>query len=220
MGAALGIFLASLAGSPHCAAMCGPFVAFYAGTDTGSPRPVLHVAYSLGRLAAYLALGLAAGALGAGVDRLGALAGVARVAAIVAGVDGRRGETMLALRRRLSPARATHAARPRPACWRVRLPVAVRATVTGLHRAPCGWLYARAAAVRDAPWRAGHAPLLDRHPARHRAQTGWRPVGPSVQVALVTATAVVAIGLLSIGRLRVAADDAPAYRTHVTAGGD
>src|SRR5512138_1101046 len=87
MEAVLGIFLASLAGSPHCAAMCGPFLAFAAaGTDAGTRRWTTLGGYHGGRLASYVLLGAVAGALGAGVERIGMLAGVGRLAAIVAGV--------------------------------------------------------------------------------------------------------------------------------------
>jgi uncharacterized protein len=78
------LFLAALAGSPHCAGMCGGFVAFYAGQGAGR-RGLAHVAYNGGRLVSYAALGALAGLLGAGLERAGALAGVARAAAIVAG---------------------------------------------------------------------------------------------------------------------------------------
>ena len=83
-GTVAGVLLASLLGSPHCAAMCGPFVAFYAGSAPAS-RAGTHVAYSLGRFIAYVSLGVLAGTLGASVDRIGALAGVSRLAAVVAG---------------------------------------------------------------------------------------------------------------------------------------
>jgi sulfite exporter TauE/SafE len=82
------VFVASLLGSLHCVGMCGGFVAFYSGTDGsgGSRRLLSHAAYSGGRLAAYSILGLAAGAVGAALDLAGSVAGVQRIAAIVAGV--------------------------------------------------------------------------------------------------------------------------------------
>ena len=55
-------------GSLHCAGMCGPLVAAYAGmpgSDTPWRRRALaHGAYSIGRLLAYLALGGLAAGLG------------------------------------------------------------------------------------------------------------------------------------------------------------
>jgi sulfite exporter TauE/SafE len=82
------VFIASLLGSLHCVGMCGGFVAFYSGADGsgGSRRLLSHAAYSGGRLAAYSVLGLAAGAVGAALDLAGSMAGVQRIAAVVAGV--------------------------------------------------------------------------------------------------------------------------------------
>ena len=84
----LTVFAASLVGSLHCVGMCGPFVAFYSGADSsaGARRLLSHAAYSGGRLLIYTAFGLAAGAVGAALDVAGSLAGVQRVAAILAGL--------------------------------------------------------------------------------------------------------------------------------------
>ena len=81
------VFAASLVGSLHCIGMCGPFVAFYSGADgsAGARRLLSHGAYSGGRLVTYVLFGLAAGAVGAALDVAGSLAGVQRVAGIVAG---------------------------------------------------------------------------------------------------------------------------------------
>src|SRR6185503_12294429 len=82
----LSILAASLLGSVHCAAMCGGFVCLYAGTGTTHDvrvRP--HAAYNLGRLASYLFLGALAGSVGRGIDQIGGIAGVGRLAAIVGG---------------------------------------------------------------------------------------------------------------------------------------
>ena len=84
---ALGVLVASLLGSLHCAGMCGGFVALYAGAP-GDRRGVTagHLAYNLGRLVAYTTLGALAGALGAALDLGGAwLLGFQRVAAALAG---------------------------------------------------------------------------------------------------------------------------------------
>ncbi len=84
----LTVFAASLVGSLHCIGMCGPFVAFYSGSDgsAGARRLLSHAAYSGGRLTTYILFGLAAGTVGAALDVAGSLAGVQRVAAVVAGV--------------------------------------------------------------------------------------------------------------------------------------
>lgn len=83
----LGVLVASLVGSLHCAAMCGPLACVattHKAPAGGGALP--HVMYHGGRLIAYGLLGLMAGAVGARLDDLGAMAGVARVAAIVTGV--------------------------------------------------------------------------------------------------------------------------------------
>jgi sulfite exporter TauE/SafE len=143
------VLLASLLGSPHCAGMCGGFVAFYAGGD-GRGRWAPHLAYNLGRLASYAALGLLAGAIGSGVDRVGTLAGLGRIAAALAGavmIAWGGGTLLAAAGVRLVQPPAVHAARR----WLVGAlhavraqPPTVRALVMGLVTTliPCGWLYA------------------------------------------------------------------------------
>ena len=78
------LFVAALIGSPHCAGMCGGFVAFYAG-QTGGRQWLAHAAYNGGRLISYAVLGVVAGLLGAGVERMGMAVGASRAAAILAG---------------------------------------------------------------------------------------------------------------------------------------
>lgn len=148
---AAGVLVASLVGSVHCAGMCGGFVCFYAGSAAGHDPAALraHAMYNVGRLASYLLLGAIAGAIGAGVSELGAMAGVSRAAAVVAGalmvgwaistIAAQRGVSIGAL----------HA----PVAWQRALgrvlqavreqPIAVRAGLTGLFTTmlPCGWLY-------------------------------------------------------------------------------
>ena len=234
MEAAFGIFVASLAGSPHCAAMCGPFLAVAAADDEtsadGRRRRSPLVAYHGGRLTAYLALGVVAGALGAGVDRVGHFAGLGRAAAIVSGA------LMIAWGLNaflVYRGAATRLPAPAPLQrWlsgvvrRVRvLPGTVRAGVIGLATAllPCGWLYAFVAAaggtgspVKGALLMAlfwtGTLPML--------ATMGFglqRLAGPARRhLPLVTASLVVAIGLFTIaGRLRPAAPhDTPPVGSH------
>jgi sulfite exporter TauE/SafE len=218
MEAALGIFLASLAGSPHCVAMCGPFLAFAAVGDGAASRVTI-AAYHAGRLAAYLLLGVAAGSLGAGVERVGAMAGISRAAAIVAGVVmvvwGV--DTMLAILGKRSrfhpPARLQRALSG--VTRRIGAMSGIsRATITGVATAllPCGWLYTFVAAaggtgspvtgalVMIVFW-TGTLPLM--------AAAGLgvqRVAGPLRRsLPLITAGVVVTIGLLTIaGRLRPA----------------
>ena len=218
MDVALGIFVASLVGSPHCAAMCGPFLAFAAAGDP-LPRSRLGplLGYHGGRLAAYLILGVIAGSLGAGVERLGHLAGVGRAAAVVSGVlmiawglnamlvsrgATNRLHAPLFLQRWLSGV-----------VRRVnRAPGAARGGAIGLATAllPCGWLYAFVAAAggTGSPARAALVMVLfwsGTLPVMATLGAGLqRLAGPARRhLPLVTASLVVAIGLFTIaGRLR------------------
>jgi sulfite exporter TauE/SafE len=150
----LAVLVASLLGSVHCAAMCGPFVCFYA-TSGASPASwrqdsPSHAAYNLGRLVSYLVLGLIAGALGGMLDRAGVLAGVGKIAAMIAGVlmVGWGAGAILAARGIRIPAPGVPGAWQRAAgavLQQVRnQPPVIRAAATGLVTTllPCGWLYA------------------------------------------------------------------------------
>lgn len=233
MDVALGIFVASLAGSPHCAAMCGPFLAFAAAGDP-SPRSRLGplLGYHGGRLTAYLILGVIAGALGAGVEQLGHLAGVGRAAALVSGVlmvawglnallvsrgATNRLHAPLFLQRWLSGV-----------VRRVnRAPGTARGGAIGLATAllPCGWLYAFVAAAggTGSPARAALVMVLfwsGTVPVMATLGLGLqRLAGPARRhLPLVTASLVVAIGLFTIaGRLRVSpprGDSTPSHAGH------
>lgn len=83
------VLVASLLGSLHCAAMCGPFVAVCvvgeAKERTLGAQLLARAPYHLGRLLTYSALGAIAGAVGATVDGVGHAVGVSRLAAIVSG---------------------------------------------------------------------------------------------------------------------------------------
>ena len=145
----LPIVAASVLGSVHCAAMCGPFAAMVSEpkTETG-PRLRLLLAYQGGRLLSYVGLGAAAGAAGRALDLAGAAAGVGQIAAIVTGVLllvwgltamlETQGVRWLPARRAL-PSFVVHflaSLRDRPS--------STRAIGLGLATAllPCGWLYA------------------------------------------------------------------------------
>lgn len=155
---ALTAFVASLLGSPHCAGMCGPFVPLAVplrtrGTRARAGRSLL--AYHGGRLAAYLAIGLAAGGLGSLLERGGALLGLQRAAALLAGA------TMIAIgvvgiARRLGvrlplPASSSGLARVLHGMTAAagRLGPVRRAATIGVVTAfmPCGWSYAFAIAA-------------------------------------------------------------------------
>ncbi|MEN9578274.1 MAG: hypothetical protein RJA70_1283 [Pseudomonadota bacterium] len=131
---------ASLVGSLHCAGMCGPLAAIAAG------HPRHQVAYNLGRLVSYAALGAIAGTLGSVMDLAGATLGLSKIASVVAGF------TMISYALMSLSKRWHMKVLPR-ACGRpfFRLtrhlegkPIDVRAPLLGLLTGilPCGWLYA------------------------------------------------------------------------------
>ncbi|MBV1862735.1 MAG: sulfite exporter TauE/SafE family protein [Nannocystaceae bacterium] len=161
--AALGTVLgASLVGSLHCAGMCGPMAAVASAPGrtrlpivrTTQARSTIH--YNVGRLASYIALGLAAGATGALVDLGGGMLGVQGVALALAGFAligiGTRGLWQWA--RGTSFAVAATG----PVRWAARLRgkrsfPALLGVLTGLM--PCGWLWAYVVVA------AGTASMLD-----------------------------------------------------------
>lgn len=216
------VFVASLAGSLHCAGMCGPFVAF---AVSGHPRLAPGAAavllpqtvYHAARLLVYVVLGAFAGLLGGVLDLGGALAGAGRAAALLAGSTlilfglvsclrqfairipaigyPRWLERRMAAGHRIA---ASHGPTPRAA-----LIGALSALL------PCGWLYGfvlaaagtgsavAGAALMLAFW-AGTVPML--------AGLGMtlhgvgRRLGPRVQ--LVAALAIVVLGVMTIqGRM-------------------
>lgn len=168
MSTVIAVLAASLLGSVHCAAMCGGFVCLYAGT--GSARHVgvrPHAAYNIGRLVSYLFLGAVAGSVGRGVDRIGAVAGIGRLAAVIAGASmvvwG--GTTLLAASGvRMPQYTAPRALQASLTSLLVRFrnqSPAVRGAATGLLTTllPCGWLYVYVAAA-GATGRVGDAMLV------------------------------------------------------------
>jgi len=146
------VLVASLLGSVHCAAMCGGFVAAYAGAEGRAGRPGVlgHAAYNSGRLVTYLGLGALAGAVGQALDLAGKAVGLAHVAAVVAGgVLLASGIVALVPRRELVALGSRPRAGVGSLLGRVLVrfrsaPPALRAAVLGLSSTllPCGWLYA------------------------------------------------------------------------------
>ncbi len=146
------ILVASLVGSLHCAGMCGAFLAIATGTVDASPkqRALTQMAYHLGRLATYVTLGSAAGAVGALVDLTGRLAGIQAAATMVAGavmvtfgaISLMRiyGVRMAGLRLPAFWQRMVAGAHQRS----MRYEPMTRAALIGLSTTllPCGWLYA------------------------------------------------------------------------------
>ncbi len=83
------IFALGLVSSLHCVSMCGPIVLSYSlplGSKKIGAQFLAHIAYNLGRILTYSALGSIAGLLGGSVGFIGELAGFQNVAAIFAGV--------------------------------------------------------------------------------------------------------------------------------------
>lgn len=81
-------FLLGFLGSGHCLAMCGPLACAVGGGRSGpstSARPASPLAYQVGRVATYGALGAAAGAVGGGLTRADSLGVAGRVVAALAG---------------------------------------------------------------------------------------------------------------------------------------
>ena len=76
-----GVLVASLLGSLHCIAMCGPLI----GLSSGVRSLRLALVHAFGRLTTYVALGVAAGFVGRAIDLAGRLGDVQRAATIVAG---------------------------------------------------------------------------------------------------------------------------------------
>ena len=216
MAMLLAVLSASLFGSLHCAGMCGALVAFAVGdTERHSlaSRAMLHVAYHGGRLVSYAIIGALCGLLGAALDLGGALVGLNRVAAILAGammigvgiavilryagwrIPQSHGPAFLG-RIVMVGRRAAMGFRPLP-----------RALAIGLLTAllPCGWLYAFAiiatgagsaawgAAVMVAFW-AGTVPVLVSLGVGVQTLTGTL----GRRIPLITAVFIVLLGLYTL----------------------
>jgi hypothetical protein len=225
-----GILVASLLGSIHCAGMCGPFTCLYSGSRAGSHLLTAHASYNSGRLVSYIVLGTIAGSIGARVDDLGRFAGVAHLAALVAGClmivwaaatiatsFGVRVPISLAPEwaRRTLGGLLISTSRQRPE---------VRGLIVGLLTTllPCGWLYtfvvvagstggALAGAAAMAVFWVGTVPIL-----LAVGLGAARLLGPLTRrLPVLSATFVLVLGLLTIaGKVR-----APATVLHVASHG-
>lgn len=77
------VLAASLIGSPHCAGMCGGFVAF---CSAKAARPFsAQAGYNGGRLLSYIGLGVTAGLAGVQIDHWGAFTGLQQCSAVLTG---------------------------------------------------------------------------------------------------------------------------------------
>jgi len=130
--------LASFAGSLHCAGMCGPLLALVQG---GRSSRTLHVAYQIGRLCAYGLLGLAAGAVGHGVESVAAARGLEHAALATAALALLIAAVAPLLRN--SHERTSAGLQVMRSVLRTATPL-TRATLFGAATGlmPCGWLYA------------------------------------------------------------------------------
>ena len=214
---ALTVLAASLAGSLHCAGMCGGFVAFYTGAG-GRRQGLGHAAYNIGRLAAYATLGALAGALGAALDLASAPAGIQRGAAVLAGaliaLWGTRTllETAGVRMARLEPPAALRGAVARGVAAVAVEPPVTRALVIGLLTGllPCGWLYAfivTAAGTGDPLRGAGLMAVfwLGTLPVMAGLGVAVQALAGSLRrwVPAVCAVAMIVVGLLAVaGRAR------------------
>jgi sulfite exporter TauE/SafE len=215
------VFVAGLLGSAHCAGMCGSFACLAAHSEH-SQRPTGDalrgtLAYSLGRLVSYATLGLLAGAAGAGLNRAGDIAGIARPATTIAGVLlvlwGVA--TLLALLGVRVPALAVTPALADRLARAVRavreMPAPTRGVALGALSAalPCGWLYAFVASSAAAGSALGGGLVMAAFwagtlPAIFAVALGvQRLLGPvRRRLPLVTAVAMIVLGLLTVaGRL-------------------
>ncbi|MGE0813293.1 MAG: sulfite exporter TauE/SafE family protein [Vicinamibacterales bacterium] len=138
-----------LGSAAHCVGMCGPFV-LIVSRRYGPPHGRLSTGaaqawYTLGRLTTYAALGAAAAAFGGLVQAAGALVGLRRTAAVVAGL-------VLVL---WAVTRLASAATRLPMGWMGRLTGALGKRAPGhpfgtgllLGLLPCGLLYTAVAAA-------------------------------------------------------------------------
>lgn len=206
------IWFASVLGSVHCAAMCGPF-ACLAASHGGPPRLASHWTYQAGRLGGYLLLGALAGGAGHWLDQASIAAGLGRVAAGIMAVLllGWGLHALLTHRgNRLGELRLPDAVTRRAgAMLRAlsRQPSALRGSATGLLTAllPCGWLWVFVAAALGtgsaltgamvmAVFWAGSVPALALVVAGAARLAGrWQP-----RLPLVSAGVIVLMGLASL----------------------
>jgi sulfite exporter TauE/SafE len=147
------IFAASVLGSLHCAGMCGAFLAIAISSPGERPRWAPQAAYHLGRLATYLAMGTAAGAIGKALDLSSSLAGIGPVAAALAGVTmvlfgvatflKLRGVSVFGRWQRSMGSSVLARWTSAGVGFAMNRPVVPRAALIGLLTTllPCGWLY-------------------------------------------------------------------------------
>lgn len=132
------VVVASLAGSLHCLAMCGPLI----GLAGGTRGLRLALAHAVGRLVTYVALGVGAGALGRAIDLAGRLGDIQRVATVLAAVTIFAWAIVALTGRRVGGAKGKvfTAGLAQIRSRRPARRAALIGVLTGL--LPCGWLWA------------------------------------------------------------------------------
>ncbi len=216
MTVVLPVLIASILGSPHCLAMCGPFVCLYAHDPDAPTLHLSHLAYHGARLLSYLTMGALAGFVGSSADLAALAPGLPRTSAMMAGLFmilwgmfsiGRA----LGLRPRWPGTHRTGQLARRLAAPLANRSVSVRAFGLGLLTAilPCGWLWvfvataagtgsAMGGAVTMGVFWVGTVPML-----LTVAWTARRVLGAVGQrLPLATAVVVLLLGFLTLfGRL-------------------
>lgn len=193
----LGVFIASLVGSVHCLAMCGPLVGLHGGAKTMR----LAATHSLGRMTTYVALGVAAGLVGSAVNVAGHMANVQRAATVIAAAVIVLFGVAQVVQLRRTPIKSSFGGalmriktrRPARRAWLI-------GALTGL--IPCGWLWAFviAAAGTGSPISGGltmFAFWLGTVPAMVGLLRITGPLLARVRARMpaITAVALIAIGL-------------------------
>lgn len=134
----LGVFVASILGSTHCASMCGPIAITV--NNSGGYMPLYHI----GRLLSYLVLGAIAGLLGeaflSGNFGIISTISVILISAffIYTGYRLIRGKPL-----DLIPPRVVSALLTKPAKWSFAQGKTIRSLTIGIVNGflPCGWVY-------------------------------------------------------------------------------
>ena len=196
------VLIASLLGSLHCAAMCGPLIAL-AGGDRSLRFALVH---ALGRLTTYVTLGVLAGLVGRAVDLAGRVGELQHGATLVAGIVivGWGSHAIAVAAGWVVPPEARAGVFQRGLLRIRRAPRGMRAWLTGALTGllPCGWLWAFvvAAAGTGSPW-LGAVVMAAFWLGTVPAMTGVLTVaGPMIaalrrRMPIVTAVALMALGL-------------------------
>lgn len=146
----MGIFVASLAGSLHCAGMCGALATVSCTGCRAARQGIAAIAvYHMARGSAYAMAGAIAGSVGGALDHGGELMGVQRLAGIIAGVAVIIAGTALLMKH---GGFATQARAPRSVERLLAAGHRAAMSVSPIPRAasigalsvllPCGWLWA------------------------------------------------------------------------------